>query len=64
MQIDINSLDAVGIKLVSERAKISIYNLYNNCTHTDTLFKLQKHLDAREQAHPDLAPDDRIIGNI
>jgi len=63
-QIDIDSPDAVGIKLVSEGAEISIYNLYNDCTHSDTLSKLQEHLDAREQAHPDPAPDDRITGDI
>ena len=63
-QIDIESLDAVGIKLVGEAAEISIYNLYNDCTHSDTTSKLQEHLDAREQANPDPATDDRIIGDI
>jgi len=47
-QIDIKSSDAVGIKLVGEGAEISIYNLYIDCTHSDTLSKLQEHLDTRE----------------
>lgn len=63
-QIDIESLDAVGIKLISKGGEISIYNLYNNCTHSDTLSKLQEHLDVREQAHPNPTPDNRIVGNI
>jgi len=64
MQINIKSSDVVGIKLAGKRAEISIYNLYNDCTHSDTLFKFQEHLDARNQAHPGSALEDRTTGDI
>jgi len=63
-QIDIDTPDAVGIKLTGEGGEISIYNLYNDCTHSDTLTKFQEHLEAREQANPDPILDDRTIGDI
>jgi len=63
-QIDVNSADVVGIKITSEGGEISIYNIYNDCTHSDTLSKLQEHLEARERdnLHPDVG--DKTIGDI
>jgi len=63
-QIDLDITDAVGIKLVGKGGKISIYNIYNNCTHPQTLIKFQEHLDAREQENPNPDQRDKIIGDI
>jgi hypothetical protein len=63
-QIDIDTPDMVGIKITGEGGKISIYNLYNDCTHSYTLTKFQEHLEAREQANPDPVLDDRTISDI
>ena len=63
-QIDLDTTDAVGIKLVGKGGEISIYNIYNDCTHSQMLTKLQEHLDAREQENPDLAQPEKTIGDI
>ena len=47
-QIEIESPDAVGIKLFNAEAEISIYNLYVDCTNADTILKLKDHLAERE----------------
>ena len=64
MQIDLDMTGTVGIKIISKGGKISIYNIYNDCTHSQMLTKFQEHLDAREQENP--APDlpDKVIGDI
>ena len=63
-QIDIDMTDAVGIKITSKGGEISIYSIYNDCTHSDTLLRLQEHFDARERnnPHPDIG--DKTIGDI
>ena len=64
MQIDLDMTDAVGIKLISEGSEISIYNIYNDCTHSQMLTKFQEHLDAREQENLDLTQHDKTISDI
>jgi ribonuclease HI len=63
-QVNIESLDVVGIKVVGEGGEITIYNIYNDCTHSDTLTKLQDHLEARDRANPDPNIGDKTIGDI
>src|SRR6266567_1620404 len=41
-QIAVESLDAVAIRLKGDSGEINIYNLYNDCTHSDTLEILRK----------------------
>ena len=63
-QIDLDTTDAVGIKIVGEGGEISIYNIYNDCTHSQTLTKFQEHLDTREQENPAHDQPDKVIGDI
>ena len=63
-QIEIKSHDVVGIKLTGEGGEISVYNIYNDCTHSDTITALQDHLASREQDHPDPHIGDNVIGDI
>ena len=48
MQIDLESPNAVAIKILGEEGEISIYNIYNDCTHSEMLMKFQEHLEERE----------------
>jgi hypothetical protein len=63
-QIDIDSSDIVGIKLIGEGGEISIYNIYNDCTYSNTITKLQEHLETRQNENPDPDIGDKIISNI
>jgi len=63
-EIDIDTQDAVGIKLTGEGGEISIYNFHNDCTHSNTLTKFQEHLDAREQANQGPSIDNQTFGDI
>ena len=47
-QIDIDSLDVVAIQLASEQGVVNVYNIYNDCTHSDTIHTLERHFDRRE----------------
>ena len=64
MQVDIDLPDVIGIKITSKGGEISIYNIYNDCTHSNTLTKFQEHLEAREwdDPHPDIG--NKTVGNI
>ena len=63
-QIDIDLPDIVGIKLVGEGGEISIYNMYNDCTHSDTITKLQEHFETRDRDNPDPELGNKTIGDI
>jgi len=47
-QIDLDSLDLVGIQLKAEGGVVNLYNMYNDCTHSETLQKMEAHLQRRE----------------
>ena len=63
-QIELDTQDAVGIKLIGDGGEISLYNIYNDCTHSHTLIKLQEHLDARERDAPNPDQIEGVIGDI
>ena len=46
-QVPVNSLDIVAIQLTCERGRLNLYNIYNDCTHSETIRILSKHLDNR-----------------
>ena len=54
----------VGIKVVGEGEEITVYNIYNDCTHSATLTKLQNHLETRAQVNLNPTPGNRTIGDI
>src|SRR5271155_1346788 len=47
VQIPVDSLDVVAIRLISERGVLNIYNIYNDCTHSETIKILDKHMTSR-----------------
>ena len=48
-QIPVDSPDVVGIRLTSDKGTLNIYNIYNDCTHSNTVKILEKHLEERER---------------
>jgi hypothetical protein len=63
-QIDLDTPDALGIKLVGEGGEINLYNIYNDCTHSHTLTKFQEHLEAREQDPFNPDQTNKVIGDV
>ena len=47
-QIPVDSLDVVAIRLSSEKGTLNIYNIYNDCTHSNTVRVLEGHMENRE----------------
>ena len=55
-QIPVDSLDVVAIRLLSDKGVLNLYNIYNDCTHSNTIRALERHLEGREQGAT-LTPD-------
>ena len=47
VQIPVDSLDVVAIRLISEKGILNVYNIYNDCTHSETIKTLDKHMASR-----------------
>ena len=63
-QIDIKSLDVVAIQLKGESGEINIYNIYNDCTHSETLEVMRKHLDEREEEEEAQEQPEKVVGDV
>src|SRR5271155_1244798 len=50
VQIPVDSLDAVAIQFTSERGVLNVYNIYNDCSHSDTIKTLDRHMANRTGA--------------
>ncbi|KAF8817603.1 hypothetical protein BYT27DRAFT_7074317, partial [Phlegmacium glaucopus] len=47
-QVPVNSLDIVAIQIKGEQGILNIYNIYNDCTHSETIKELGRHLERRD----------------
>ena len=47
-QIPVDSPDVVAIRLLSDKGSLNVYNIYNDCTHSNTVRVLEKHMGDRE----------------
>src|SRR5271155_4299529 len=56
VQIPVDSLDTVAIQFTSERGVLNVYNIYNDCSHSDTIKTLDRHMVNRTGAR--VAPGD------
>jgi endonuclease/exonuclease/phosphatase family metal-dependent hydrolase len=63
-QIPVDSLDVVAICLSSERGTLSIYNIYNDCTHSNTIHTLSRHLTGRGRGNRRSVADGKEEGEI
>ena len=63
-QTPIDSLDVVAICLTSARGTLHVYNIYNNCTHSDTIYTLSRHLQARSRRNRQRTGEDAEGGDI
>ena len=44
--IDIGSPDVTAVKVKTQTGSVTIYNLYCDCTHSDSILDLKRHLQA------------------
>ena len=63
-QTPIDSLDVVAICLTSARGTLHVYNIYNDCTHSDTIYTLSRHLQARSRRNRQRTGEDAEGGDI
>src|SRR5277367_1055212 len=59
VQVPVNSLDIVAVQFTSDKGVLNVYNIYNDCSHFDTIRKLDVHMASRAVARS--GPSD---GNI
>ena len=49
--IPIDSKDITVVCLLTEEGPIAIYNIYNNCNHSESLEKLREHLEGTDESN-------------
>ena len=59
--IDVGSPDITAVKIKTHNGCVILYNLYCDCTHSDSLFDLKKHLQAHTQDRENSKEDAEII---
>src|SRR5271168_3360260 len=47
VQIPVDSTDIVAIQFSGDKGTLNVYNIYNDCSHSDTIRTLGRHLAAR-----------------
>src|ERR1700678_1885780 len=60
-QTPIDSLDVVAIRLTCTRGTLHIYNVYNDCIHSDTIHALSRHLAARSRREGRRRAEDEVV---
>src|SRR5277367_111850 len=51
VQVPVDSLDVVAVQFTSDKGVLNVYNIYNDCSHSDTIRKLDVHMASRAVAH-------------
>ena len=64
VQVPVDSRDVVAIQFNSNRGMLNVYNIYNDCTHSDTIRTLGRHLTSRADNRTLYRHEDREIGDI
>ena len=59
--IDIGSPDITAVKVKTQTSSVTIYNLYCDCTHSDSLLDLKRHLQACTKDRENSEEDTEII---
>lgn len=60
-QIPIDSKDITAIQLLTEEGPVTIYNIYNDCNHSEALDTLDAHLQACQENPTAEDDDNRMI---
>src|SRR5271155_3313845 len=64
VQIPVDSPDVVAIRIISKRGVLNIYNIYNDCTHSETIKILDKHMTSRNANQVGPRDDGKARGDI
>ncbi|KAF8804017.1 hypothetical protein BYT27DRAFT_7108375 [Phlegmacium glaucopus] len=64
-QVPVNLLDMSYQHIKGEQRTLNVYNIYNDCTHSETVRVLERHLERREvEAQYREDGGDRVEGDI
>src|SRR5271155_5465789 len=64
VQVPVDSLDVVAVQITSDRGVLNVYNVYNNCSHSDTIKKLEDHMVNRAVTHASPTGRDTVTGDV
>src|SRR5271168_4605901 len=64
VQVPVDSLDVVAVQLSSEKGALNVYNIYNDCSHSDTIRTLERHLECRIRRRRGTRPLQRAVGDV
>ena len=64
VQIPVDLLDAVAIQFTSERGVLNVYNIYNDCSHSDTIKTLGRHMANRTGVRATPGDEGKDTGDI
>src|SRR5271155_4343362 len=64
VQIPVDSPDVIAIRLISKRGELNVYNIYNDCTHSETIKILDKHMTSRDVNQAVPRDDGKARGDI
>src|SRR5271168_1727748 len=64
VQVPVDSLDVVAVQFTSDKGALNVYNIYNDCSHSDTIRTLERHLERRIRPRTGHRPPQRVVGDV
>src|SRR5271154_6307781 len=64
VQVPVDSVDIVAVQFTSDKGVLNVYNIYNDCSHSNTIRKLDGHMANRAVAQPGPLGADTAIGDV
>src|SRR5277367_5874579 len=62
VQVPVDSLDIVAVQFTSDEGALSVYNIYNDCLHSNTIRTLERHLGTRPRPRTGPSSAYRAVG--
>src|SRR5271168_4661307 len=64
VQVPVDSVDIVAVQFTSDKGVLNVYNIYNDCTHSDTIKVLVEHMASRTATHVGPMGEDTTTGDV
>ncbi|KAF8804334.1 hypothetical protein BYT27DRAFT_7301321 [Phlegmacium glaucopus] len=63
-QVLVNSLDIVAVCIQGEQGILNVYNIYNDCKHSETVQSMERHIERRELVNQGRDREERQEGDM
>ena len=64
VQVPVDSLDVVAVQFTNNDGALNIYNIYNDCSHSNTIRTLERHLGTRPRPRTGPSSAYRAVGDV